>query len=79
VHIDPKAPRTSPQHPANWRRPDSLAPAASATDAPPAAVAELPEAPATPAAPPPAKKPAPKKKPAGKANLAAALAKLADR
>jgi hypothetical protein len=75
VHIDPKAPRTSPQHPANWRRPDSLAPAASVMDAPPAAVTEPPEA----SAPPPAKKPAPKKKPAGKANLAAALAKLADR
>jgi hypothetical protein len=76
VHIDPKAPADSPQHPRNWRRPQFLAPGAYTMDTtPPAAVPEPPAAPATP--PAKAKKTAPKsKKPA--ADLAAALAELGD-
>jgi hypothetical protein len=73
MHIDPKAPASSPQHPRNWRQPQFLAPSVYT-------VAEPPAAPATP----PAKK-APPKKPAGKKvthrakpDLATALAKLGE-
>jgi hypothetical protein len=77
VHIDPKAPADSPQHPRNWRRPQFLAPAAYTMDTtPPAAVLKPPAAPATP--PVKAKKTAPKGKKPAAADLAAALAELGD-
>jgi hypothetical protein len=77
VHIDPKAPAGSPQHPRNWRRPQFLAPGAHVVDAtPPAAV---PEPLAEPTAQPvKAKKAAPKAKKPAAADLAAALAELGD-
>lgn len=74
MHIDPKAPADSPQHPRNWRKATFLAPGGNTDD-----VAEQSAEPATP----PAQKPTPKK-PAkkvthrAKPDLAAALAKLGD-
>ena len=72
--IDPKAPYTSPQHPANWRKPVFLA--AEPVAQPPAAPAEA-EPPAKAAAPvkakPATKKAAPRKK---ASDLAEALAKI---
>ncbi len=77
MHIDPKAPADSPQHPRNWRKATFLAPGADVADV--TAVAEQPAEPATP----PAEKPAPKKSAKkvthrAKPDLAAALAKLGD-
>lgn len=78
MHIDPKAPASSPQHPRNWRRPQFLAPGAyTMDDTPPTAVATPPAEPATPPKKAPAKKPGGKKV-THKADLAGLLAKLGD-
>lgn len=85
MHIDPKAPYGSPQHPHNWRQPVFIAPGGKVVDGPagdytmdmtpPASVATPPEQPATPVV----KKAAPKKPARKKASdLASALAKLGD-
>ena len=73
MHIDPKAPASSPQHPRNWRQPQFLTPGAYTMDTTPV-VAEQPSTP--PKAPP--KKPAKKVTHRVKPNLAEALAKLGD-
>lgn len=81
MHIDPKAPAASPQHPANWRRPQFLAPGAYTMDGtPPAAVSQPPAQPATPPKQP-ADAPKPprrrgKKVTHASTDLAAALAEL---
>lgn len=44
MHIDPKAPATSPQHPRNWRQPLFLSPAPrpAVVDTPPVAPEKAP-------------------------------------
>ena len=83
MHIDPKAPATSPRHPRNWRQPLFLAPGSRTLDDTPPAVASKP--PAEPATPPAPAKPADTKsgrpvrkgkRLTHKADLAEALAEL---
>ena len=72
--IDPKAPYNSPQHPANWRKPQFLAPEAVA---PPAAADPVrPEPPKPAAEKPPTRKAGKRVTQRAKPDLAAALAAL---
>jgi hypothetical protein len=81
--IDPKAPRSSPQHPANWRRVAFREPGVilagdyepQPLDAPPPGGTPVAEE-TKPAASKPTRKPATRKRQTAVADLDAALAKL---
>ena len=81
MHIDPKAPADSPQHPRNWRQPVFSSPPAGDYTMDLTPVESVPTPPPAPATPPkktPVRKTG-KRVTHAKADLAAALAKLSEK